>query len=233
MEKQPVQIGRIPAVLWGPASPRLFVAVHGDQASKEDATVALLAEEAWRKGFQTLSFDLPEHGGRRGEAPRCAPQHMVEELAAVLAFARGLAGSASLFGCSLGAFFCMQAFTGEEVEQALFLSPVVDLAGVIESMMAAFGVDEARLRREGVVETPAKTLYWEDYSYLRAHPIRWCSPAKLLCGRQDDICPPDVTEAFSRRCAAELTVMEQGQHYFHTPAQMAFLRQWLQKSIRD
>ena len=64
MEKQYLWIEGIPAVLWGAASDKLFIAVHGDQSNKEDDVIAILAEEAANKGCQTLSFDLPEHGIR-------------------------------------------------------------------------------------------------------------------------------------------------------------------------
>ena len=36
MESQYVKIENIPAVLWGPAADKLFIAVHGDQFNKAD-----------------------------------------------------------------------------------------------------------------------------------------------------------------------------------------------------
>ena len=48
--------------LWGEPSDRLFIAVHGNMSSKDDDAIVIFAEEATDKGYQVLSFDLPEHG---------------------------------------------------------------------------------------------------------------------------------------------------------------------------
>ncbi len=64
MFKNSFKISNIPAVLWGDKSEKIFIAVHGNMSNKEDAVIQILAEEADRKGYQVLSFDLPEHGER-------------------------------------------------------------------------------------------------------------------------------------------------------------------------
>lgn len=61
-----VEIDTIPACVWGMASTRVIVAVHGNMASKTDTATAHLAEFAVQAGWQVLSFDLPEHGDRKG-----------------------------------------------------------------------------------------------------------------------------------------------------------------------
>ena len=66
MKQQVLNISGIPAILWGPPSERVLIAVHGDQASKSDPCIALLAEVAVERGLRVLSFDLPEHGERQG-----------------------------------------------------------------------------------------------------------------------------------------------------------------------
>jgi predicted alpha/beta-hydrolase family hydrolase len=75
MNKHKIQIEGIPAILWGNSKPRgkLFIAVHGDMASKEDPVIAIIAEEAASKGYALLSFDLPEHGERKNEPRLCNP----------------------------------------------------------------------------------------------------------------------------------------------------------------
>jgi len=53
--------------LWRPTSSSVIIAVHGDQSNKADKVIAILAEKAMKKGYQTLRFDLPEHGDRKAE----------------------------------------------------------------------------------------------------------------------------------------------------------------------
>ena len=59
----------IPAVLLGEPSAKIYIYVHGKQGYKEYAEAfARIAED---KGYQTLSFDLPKHGERKGAPATC------------------------------------------------------------------------------------------------------------------------------------------------------------------
>lgn len=62
-------IGKIPVIIWGAKSDKVYIYVHGKMSDKESTeTFARIAEN---KGYQTISFDLPEHGGRKDENYRC------------------------------------------------------------------------------------------------------------------------------------------------------------------
>lgn len=74
-----VEIDTIPACVWGMASTRVVVAVHGNMASKTDTATAHLAEFAVQAGWQVLSFDLPEHGDRKGRELPCTMPQCVED----------------------------------------------------------------------------------------------------------------------------------------------------------
>ena len=48
------------------------------------------------------------------------------------------------------------------------------------------------------------------------------------------MCCSDVDAGpFARRIGASLTVMEDGEHWFHTDEQMRFLDGWIKKSMRS
>ena len=121
--------------------------------------------------LQVLSFDLPGHGGRKDEPAPCRIQVCVPELRAVMGYAKKRWAHVGLFACSLGACFSLAAYADEPLEQALFLSPVLDMRRLIENMMGWFGVTQERLCRERAIETPTgETLYWDYYCYLKEHP---------------------------------------------------------------
>lgn len=227
MHTTQIKIGTIPAILWGPPSRSLFLAVHGDMSHKTDEAIQILAEQAVEKGHQVLSFDLPEHGDRKTEPRLCDARNCVEDLAAVMDRAHILSDRISLFGCSMGAFFSMLAYEREPIEQALFLSPVVDMVRIIRNMMSWFDVSEERLEREREIATPVKTLYWDYYQYVLARPVRWDKPTALLYGAKDNLCERDYVVAFADRTGSDMTVLEGGEHFFHTEEQLAFLRRWL------
>ena len=231
MQKQHLNIQGIPAVLWGPPSAQLYIAVHGDQSHKEDTVLRMLAETAATKGYQTLSFDLPEHGGRKGEPRLCNPQNGVADLAQIFDYARTCADNLYLFGCSIGAYFSMLAYQNEPLTQALFLSPILDLQRVVNNMMTQFDISEQRLKQAQKIVTPAKTLYWKDYQYITNHPVAWKLPTELLYGTNDFFCEPDCIHRFSEGGQVNITVMEGGEHYFHTETQLAFFQEWLDACI--
>ena len=231
METQNIGIENIPALLWGPKTGKLLIAVHGDQSNKEDDVIMIVAEEAWKKGYQILSFDLPEHGVRKNEPRICKADNCVEDLNKVMKYAQTISDSISLFGCSTGAYFSMLAYYNEEIKQTLFLSPVVDMKRIIENMMVWFDVSEVRLEKEQEISTPIKTLYWDYYQYVLKHPVKWDKPTSILYGAHDNLCEFEFVDHFSKRVHADITILEEGEHFFHTETQLAFFREWLKRNI--
>lgn len=233
MKQTNVQIGHIPALLWGETSERWILAVHGNLSHKSDTVIALLAEHATARGHQVLSFDLPEHGARLGESIPFKAQVCVEELQLVMQYAKTQASHLRLFACSFGAYVSLLAYREEALEQAFFLSPVIDMARIIQTMMGWFSIDEAQLQAAQVLKTPAgQTLYWDDYCFVLKHPIdSWPVPTGILYGADDALCEQQIVSAFSQRFDCRLTVLDQGEHFFHTPKQLAFYEAWLEAQL--
>ena len=227
MKKEHIQIGHIPAVIWGEPSNRVFLAVHGDQSNKEDQVIEVFAQEATKKGYQVVSFDLPEHGERKQESTMCSVQICVKELSEVMAFARSKYKQVSLFACSMGAYFSMLAYKDESLEQTLLLSPVVDMRRIIENIMSYAQVTPEQLEQQKEIVTPFKTLYWDYYQYVIEHPVEWNKKTALLYGAKDFLCEYEIVKNFADRAHAEMTVLDEGEHFFHTEEQIAFYRDWL------
>ena len=232
MKQQSISIGHIPAILWGDASDRLVLAVHGSGSHKADVPLSTLAEIAAARGWQALSFDLPGHGDRRADSAQCVPQICVPEVQTVFHALEGRWNRIRLFANSLGAYFSLLALAGQTVERAWFLSPVVDMRRLIENMMQWFGVSKERLRAVGQIGTPiGQTLSWDYYRYVCGHPVeRWDIPTFILYGERDEMCERDTVEAFTDRFGAKLTIVPGSEHYFHTPGQIAALRGWLERT---
>ena len=49
---------------------------------------------------------------------------------------------------------------------------------------------------------------------------------EILWGGQDHLIARETVEAFADRQGARLTVVEEGEHWFHTPEQLEALRRW-------
>lgn len=230
MEPQLFQIGHIPAALWGPPSEGAVVAVHGAQSSKTDIPFRLLAEAI--PHYQILSFDLPEHGDRKDGPIPCKPPVCVRELSAVLDYAESRWASVGIFAVSMGAYFSLLACRERSICHAWFLSPVVDMERLTWDMMGWFQISETRLETEGSIPTPmGQTLCWDDYCYIRSHPIdRWPFPTDILRGSGDTLAAEETVSAFAERFSCRLRIVEGAEHWFHTPSELEALNAWLRET---
>lgn len=226
-----MKIEGIPALLWGRPGKRCIVAVHGSQSSKEDAAIAMVARYGEPKGAQVLSFDLPGHGERRDQP--CKFAECAADFKQVTDYARGIWGEIDLFGISLGAYLGLTATADAGWKRAWLLSPVVDMEGLVESMLRQNRIDAAQLEQRRIVEAAdGQPIYWEDYCYVREHPIeQWPVTTSILCGGKDALCPRDTIESFAARFGCQLEVAPDAPHYFHTEEHMTLLGKWLEENL--
>lgn len=230
MEQKKIKIGKIPAIVWGKPSDKVYLFVHGKMSSKEAA--ADFAGIAAEKGYQTVSFDLPAHGERAGEAERCDIWNGMRDLALAGDFVFSRWKTVSLYACSLGAYFSLNAYPGRKFEKCLFQSPIVDMEYLIRQMMVWFDVPEERLAREKEVDTPVDVLSWAYWQYVKAHPVReWSAPTHILYAGKDNLQSPEAVRAFAARFGCALTVSQESEHPFMAPADGPIVREWLRENI--
>ena len=142
-------------------------------------------------------------------------------------------GSVVLIANSLGAYFSMCALSGKQISKALFISPVVNMEKMISDMMMRAKVTEETLKLKKEIHTEfGETLSWDYLCYVRAHPVKWSVPTSVLYGGKDNLTSIETVEEFAAQTGAALTVMEEGEHWFHTDEQMRFLDMWLEEAMR-
>ena len=136
--------------------------------------------------------------------------------------------SITLIANSIGAYFSMHAGIDGLIVKAYFISPVVDMERLILDMMQWANVTEERLQAEGVIATDfGEDLSWDYLCYVRERPVRWAVPTEILYGSRDHLTSYEMISVFSETHNAHLTVMEGGEHWFHTAQQMRFLDNWI------
>ena len=129
---------------------------------------------------------------------------------------------------SIGAFFSMSSLDETLIDRAYFISPVVDMKNLIENIMLWTGVSERELAEKQEIPTQfGETLSWAYLTYVREHPVLWQGPTRILYGAHDNLTSLETIRAFAEKTGAELTVMPDGEHWFHTEWQMQFLDQWI------
>lgn len=131
---------------------------------------------------------------------------------------------------SIGAYFLMNTPELPHIRRAWLISPIVDMEALIAKMMVWANVTEEELRRRQSIPTDfGETLSWEYLSYVRSHPLKWAIPTHILYGEKDSMTDYAVMSEFAEKIGATLNVMPDGEHWFHTPEQMAYLDSWIEQ----
>ena len=196
-----------------------IVYVHGKGGSAEEA-------EHYRGLFpeaEVVGFDY--HAQTPWEAREEFPQFFAEQ--------RKHCDHLMLIANSIGAFFSMSSLDGTLIDQARFISPVVDMEKLIGNMMMWANVTEQELAEKSEIPTRfGETLSWSYLCYVREHPIVWQVPTRILYGEHDTLTDLEIISAFAKRVGAELTIMQGGEHWFHTEQQMRFLDDWILRNFQ-
>ena len=100
----------------------------------------------------------------------------------------------------------MSALTEQQIAQAIFISPVVNMEKLIMDMMMWANVTEEELRIKKEISTEF--------------------------GEKDNLTSIETISEFAERIGASLTVMKDGEHWFHTEEQMEFLDDWI-RNIKE
>ena len=69
--------------------------------------------------------------------------------------------------------------------------------------------------------------------FIRLSPYELCKKSVDILSRISHFndLVSEVHQAFAEQTGAEMTVMEGGEHWFHTEEQMAFLDQWIRSGM--
>ena len=231
MKQQTIQIAGIPALLCGEERPNVYLYIHGKMGCKEEAVP--FAQLACPAGYQVLAIDLPEHGERKNSAEKLLPWFVVRELQLVYQYAKCRWKQVSLRATSIGAWMAMLALEEKPIRNALFVSPVVDMEALIVGMMQGAGVTEAQLQEAGEIPTDfGETLSWPYLCWVREHPLHWRhTRTRVLYGGADNMTSRDTIERFRQQSGAHLTILADGEHWFHTETQLAVLQEWEKKHL--
>ena len=156
------------------------------------------------------------------------PWEAREEFPALFDAACQGCSSVEVVANSIGAYFTMCALAEKHIQKTYFVSPIVDMEKLISDMMVWAHVTGEELRAEKEIPTDfGETLSWEYLCYVREHPIHdWHCPICILYAGQDNMTSRQTVEEFTRHHGAQLTIMDNGEHWFHTPEQRKVLQTW-------
>ena len=190
----------------------LYVHGKGGSAAESEHYQSLFPErEVTGLDYQTFS------PWETGAEIRAAVEDLKDRFAHILLIAN-----------SIGAYFSMNAGIDSMIQKAYFISPIVDMEKLITDMMHWAGITEEELKSKGMIHTAfGEDLSWDYLCYVRNHPVDWTAPTQILYGSRDNLTSYAAISGFAEKHNAGLTVMDSGEHWFHTEDQMRFLDEWI------
>lgn len=142
-------------------------------------------------------------------------------------------GSVIIIANSIGAYFTIASLSDKALERVFFISPIVDMEKLITDMMKWAGITEQELQDRQEIKTSfGEVLSWEYLCYVRENPVYWSAPTDILYAGNDSMTSYETISGFAAKANASLTIMENGEHWFHTDEQLAFLDKWLSGLIQ-
>ena len=193
--------------------------VHGKDGSSNEANHY---KQFFNEDYEVIGFDYKSK----------FPWQAKEEFQKYFDFIIPKYNEILLIGNSIGAYFSMISLSEKQIKKAMFISPIVDMENVILNMMKWENVSEEELEDKKIINTSfGESLLWEYLSYVRKNSIIWDIPTSILYGEKDDITSLKAMNNFANKINADLTILENGEHWFHTEEQISFLDSWFEKSI--
>lgn len=195
---------------------KLVIYIHGKDgsASEADHYSSLFC------GFDVIGFDYIS------QTPKDAQAEFCEYFDAVsCGYDR-----VYLIANSIGAYYALCSLSHKRIDKAFFISPIVNMEKLISDMMIWANVNEDELFIKKEIKTDfGEILSWEYLNWVRNHQIEWNIPTEILYGSDDDLQSLETINGFSYRYGANVTVMDGGEHWFHTERQIEFLDKWIKR----
>ncbi len=231
IQREKRYIQKIPAIVWGRESKDAYIYVHGKMSRKEEAEE--FAKIAETKGYQTISFDLPEHGEREVGTYCFDIWNGKNDLSQIAEYAFGRWENLSLYACSMGAHFSLHTYSEMNFQSCLFQSPILDMDYLIGRIFEWYHLSEEQLRQQRVIQTPIHKLTWDYYQYVKEHPItKWEIPTSILYAGQDGLQDRRCMERFAEQFHCQLTIEENANHGFSGGNDPWIEQEWLKRKIK-
>ncbi len=136
----------------------------------------------------------------------------------------------SLITNSIGTYFAMLSLQGRNIKKAYCVSTILNMERLITDMMKWANVSEAELQEKKEITTSfGETLSWEYLCFVRNNPIKWDVNTAILYAGGDNLTSRQTVDKFVQSHDASFMVMENGEHWFHTVEQLAFLDEWMEQ----
>ncbi|MBQ6920509.1 MAG: helix-turn-helix domain-containing protein [Bacilli bacterium] len=128
---------------------------------------------------------------------------------------------------SIGAFYTYMYLSEFNIKKAFFISPLINMKEVIEGLMKQYNISSDALKTRKIINLDnGQTLSYDFYESLKEKD-NWDIKTYVLYGEKDKLIDQKTIFNFISSHNSSLTIMKNGEHYFHTPGQLKFIKKWI------
>ena len=132
---------------------------------------------------------------------------------------------------SIGAFYTYMYLSIFNIKKAFFISPLVNMKEVIEGMMKQHKISLETLENKKFITLDnGQSLSYIFYQSLKEKD-NWATKTHVLYGEKDKLVNQKSILNFISNHNSSLTIMKNGEHYFHTPSQLRFVKKWINEYL--
>lgn len=134
---------------------------------------------------------------------------------------------------SIGAFYTYEYLSDYNIKQAFFISPIVSMFQTIVDLMVMYNIKDKQLEKKRFITLEDGTvLSFNFYQQVSNEDDSWDKPTEILYGSYDEqVYVQSMIEFLEKHPLAKLTVKEDAEHYFNSPEEKEFIRDWIIRNL--
>lgn len=137
-----------------------------------------------------------------------------------------------LIANSIGAFYAYKYLSSFNIKTAFFVSPFVSMKPFIESQLCKNKINMKQFEESKIIVLPNKQTLSYDFYQSILNKDAWKTKTYILYGEKDKVVDKNSIFDFLSNHNATLSIMKNGDHYFHKPGQLRFIKKWIMENLK-
>ena len=136
---------------------------------------------------------------------------------------------------SIGAFYAYEYLSDFNIKHAFFISPIASMFQIIFNIMMDKGILDKELKEKQTIALDnGQVLSYDFYEHVSNYKDNWKVPTDILYGSHDELVYiENIADFLADHPESKLTIKSGAGHYFHTPEEKDFIKNWILDSLKQ